>query len=106
VNGAVSIAVLTVLFALIYRFLPDATVRWRDVWVGAAITSVLIVIGQSAIALYLSRTGVGSAYGAAGSLLALLTWIYYSSLVLLFGAEFTKVYARSRGDAIGMRAAA
>ncbi len=105
VNWLVSLIVLTVLFALMYRFLPDATVRWRDVWVGAAITAILIVIGQALIGLYLGRTGVASAYGAAGSLVALLLWVYYSALVLLFGAEFTKVYARSRGDEVGVHAA-
>jgi membrane protein len=104
VNWAISLVVVTVLFALIYRFLPDATVRWRDVWTGAAITAVLIVIGQALIGLYLGRTGFASAYGAAGSLLALLLWIYYSAMVLLFGAEFTKVYARSRGDQIDVHA--
>jgi membrane protein len=106
VNWIVSLLVVTVLFALIYRILPDATVRWNDVWIGAAITAVLIVVGQALIGWYLGRAGVASAYGAAGSLLALLLWIYYSALVLLFGAEFTKVYARSHGAAIEVQAEA
>jgi membrane protein len=106
VNWAVSLVVITVLFALMYRFLPDATVRWRDVWAGAALTAVLIVVGQALIGLYLGRAGVASAYGAAGSLLALLLWIYYSAMVLLFGAEFTKVYARSRGDEVDVHVTA
>jgi membrane protein len=101
INWIVSLVVVTVLFALIYRILPDATVRWNDVWIGAALTAVLIVVGQALIGWYLGRAGVASAYGAAGSVLALLLWIYYSALVLLFGAEFTKVYARSRGAEIG-----
>jgi membrane protein len=104
VNWAISLVVITVLFALMYRFLPAATVRWRDVWAGAALTAILIVIGQALIGLYLGRAGVASAYGAAGSLLALLLWIYYSAMVLLFGAEFTKVFARSRGDEVDVQA--
>ena len=100
VNWVVSFVVITVLFALMYRFLPDATVRWNDVWIGAAMTAVLIVVGQALIGLYLGRAGFASAYGAAGALLAVLLWVYYSALALLFGAEFTKVYARSRGDEI------
>lgn len=91
----VSVVVATLLFALIYRFLPDAPIGWDEVWSGAALTAVLFVLGQALIAFYLSRAGIASAYGAAGSFLVLLLWIYYSSMILLFGAELTKVVARS-----------
>jgi membrane protein len=95
-SWAISLALATVIFALIFKVLPDVSIAWRDVWLGAAVTAVLFLIGQALIALYFTFAGVTSAYGAAGSLLALLLWIYYSALILLFGAEFTKVYA---GDA-------
>jgi membrane protein len=88
-----------VLFALIDRFLPDTRVDWRDVWIGALVTALLFAIGQSAIGLYLSHAGIASAYGAAGSLLALLVWVYYSALILLFGAAFTSVNAERRARA-------
>ncbi len=88
-----SIAVTTVLFALIYKYLPEVAVQWRDVWAGAAFTAVLFGIGRTLIGLYLGKASVGSAYGAAGSLVVLLVWVYYSSQIFFFGAEFTKVYA-------------
>ena len=100
INYVFSLAVVTALFALIYKILPDATISWSDVWIGAGITSLLFVIGQFLIGLYLAKSGTASAYGAAGSLLVLLLWIYYSAMILLFGAEFTKVYAARRGSAI------
>jgi membrane protein len=100
VNYGVALGLMTVLFALIYKILPDAKIDWSDVWIGSGITAVLVVIGQALIGLYLSRSGTASAYGAAGSLLVLLLWIYYSALTLFFGAEFTKVYAVRRGKAI------
>jgi membrane protein len=96
----VSFAVVSVLFAFVYKWLPDALVAWRDVWVGAITTAALFSIGKSAIAAYVSRSGFESIYGAAGSLMMLLAWVYYSSLILLFGAEFTQSFARSRGRAI------
>ncbi len=105
VNWVVNIGVISVLFALIYKFLPDAKVEWRDVWTGALATAVLFVVGQQLIALYLGKAGVGSAYGAAGSLLVLLLWIYYSSMILLFGAEFTRVYAEKHGSRVSQQAA-
>jgi len=89
----VSVVLATVTFAIIYKILPDVTVAWRDVWVGAAVTAVLFVIGEAAISFYLAFAGVASAYGAAGSLLVGILWIYYSAIVLLLGAEFTKVAA-------------
>lgn len=100
IDWIVSIAVVTLLFALIYKFLPEAEVAFRDVWIGAALSAVLFVIGQSLIAWYLGVSGTASAYGAAGALLALLLWIYYSAMLLLFGAEFTRVYSAARGHAI------
>lgn len=99
------IALTTLLFAMIYKFLPDAEIAWADVWIGAFVTAVGFVVGQSLIGLYLGRTGVASAYGAAGALLALLLWIYYSAMILLFGAEFTHVYAERRGTRIVERGA-
>lgn len=101
----VSFGVVTVLFALIFRFLPDTKVEWRDVWYGAAFTSFLFVIGKFALGLYFGRSSVGSAYGAAGSLVLLLVWIYYSAQILFFGAEFTQVYSRHHGSRQGQPAA-
>jgi membrane protein len=98
VNFAISFAVTTLLFALIFKVLPDAYIRWRDVWVGAAVTALLFSIGRFLIGLYLGRSSVGSAYGAAGSLVVLLLWVYYSSQVLFLGAEFTQVYANRFGS--------
>jgi membrane protein len=100
VNVVVSLVVVTVLFAMIYRFLPDAKIAWKDVWFGAAITSVLFTAGKFLIGLYLGKTGTASAYGAAGSLAVLLIWLYYSSQIFLFGAELTKSYANLFGSRI------
>jgi membrane protein len=93
----VGFGVTTLLFAMIYKFLPDVELRWRDVWTGALATAFFFSLGRFLIGLYLGRSTVGSAYGAAGSLAIILAWVYYSSQVLLFGAEFTQVYARRRG---------
>lgn len=95
-----SIAVFTLLFAMIFKVLPDAEVAWRDVWIGALMTAVLFALGKFLIGLYLGRSTVASAYGAAGSLVVLLLWVYYSAQILLFGAEFTKVYALKCGSRI------
>jgi len=100
VNFVVSTAVITLLFAMIYKLLPDVEISWGDVWVGAAMTAVLFVIGKSLIGLYLGRSGPVSAYGAAGSLVVLLVWVYYSAQILFFGAEFTKAYADHFGTRI------
>jgi membrane protein len=89
----ITFAVATVAFALIYKVLPDVKVAWRDVWIGAAVTAVLFMVGEAAISFYLAFVGVASAYGAAGAPLAALLWIYYSAMVLLLGAEFAKVSA-------------
>jgi membrane protein len=94
VNWIVSIFVITFLFGLIFKFLPDVDVRWKDVEIGALCTALLFVLGQALIGIYIGTAGVASAYGAAGALLAILIWIYYSALILLLGAEFTKIYAR------------
>lgn len=100
VNLGISVAVTTLLFALLFKVLPDAKVRWRDVWIGALVTAVLFSLGRFLIGLYLGRSSVSSAYGAAGSLVVLLLWIYYSAQILLFGAEFTQVFANRSGRRI------
>jgi len=97
VDLSVSFAFITLLFALIYRYVPDIRIRWRDVWIGAAITSLLFSVGKVLIGIYLGHSSVTSAYGAAGSLVTLLLWVYYSSLIFFFGAEFTQVYASKFG---------
>jgi membrane protein len=97
-NALVSSAFITLLFALIFKFVPDVHVPWRDVWLGAALTGVLFTVGKHLLALYLTRAGVASAYGAAGSLAVVLVWVYYSAQILLFGAEFTRVQACRRGS--------
>ena len=99
-NAALSFGVITLLFGLIYKVLPDAEISWGDVWIGAAITALLFTIGKGLIGLYLGNSSVASAYGAAGSFVVLLLWIYYSAQILLFGAEFTQVYANRFGSDI------
>jgi membrane protein len=96
-----SFAIATVLFAAIFRILPDLKIAWKDVWFGAIFTSFLFVIGKWALGLYLGKAAVGSAYGAAGSLVILLVWVYWSAQILFFGAEFTQVYARTFGSLKG-----
>ncbi|MBO1346095.1 MAG: YihY/virulence factor BrkB family protein [Hormoscilla sp. GUM202] len=96
----ISFGLVTLLFALIYRFLPDVKIAWSDVWIGSAITSLLFTLGKGAIALYLGRSTVGSAYGAAGSFVIILLWVFYSAQILLFGAEFTQVWANLYGSRI------
>jgi membrane protein len=98
VNLLVSFGVVTFLFALIFKYLPDTTIAWRDVWVGAAGTALLFAVGKELIGLYLGRTSATSVYGAAGSLVVVLLWVYYSSQILFFGAEFTQVWCRTRGS--------
>jgi membrane protein len=100
-NFAVSFFVITGLFALIYRALPDMKLHWRDLTIGAAITSLLFTVGKSLIGLYLGRAGTTSVYGAAGALVLVLLWIYYSAQVLFLGAEFTEVYSRRYGSRSG-----
>lgn len=100
VGFVISFAIVTLLFALIFKVLPDATVGWRSVWIGAAVTALLFEIGKQLLALYLGRESTASSYGAAASVVLLLLWVYYASCILLFGAEFTQVWAKSTGCAI------
>ncbi|ELS05235.1 putative membrane protein [Xenococcus sp. PCC 7305] len=97
---AISLGMISLLFALIYKYLPDVKIRWQDVWVGAIITALLFTLGKFLIGLYLGKGSLGSAYGAAGSLIIFLAWVFYSAQILLFGAEFTQVYARKHGRTI------
>jgi membrane protein len=98
VNFLVSIGAVTLLFAMMFKVLPDASIGWRDVWVGALITAVLFNVGKLLLGLYLGRSTVASVYGAAGSLVVILMWVYYSSQIFLFGAEFTRLYAIRSGS--------
>lgn len=93
----ISFVVTTLAFAMMFKFLPLVRLEWRDVWAGAGVTAILFSAGKFLLALYLAKSGVGSPYGAAGSLVVLLVWMFYSSQILLLGAEFTQVYARTRG---------
>jgi len=99
-NVVSSFLVIAVLFAMIYKFLPDVVISWKDVWIGAAVTAVLFTAGKYLIGIYLGRTATTSAFGAAGSLVVLLFWVYYSALISFLGAEFTQVYARRYGPGI------
>jgi membrane protein len=96
----VSLGVVTVLFAAIYKFLPDAKVKWRNVWVGSILTAVLFVVAKFALGFYFGKSNPGSAYGAAGSIILIMLWVSYAGLILLYGAEFTKIYADAHGEAI------
>lgn len=99
-NLGFSFLVVALLFATFFRVLPDVRISWRDVWVGASVSALLFLAGNGLLGLYLRNVRIGSAYGAAGSLLGLLVWIYYSAQVYFFGAEFTQVWARRYGGAI------
>ena len=96
-NFIISFGVVTVLIAAIYKFLPDVDIPWKNLWVGAGATALLFNLGKLLLGLYLGNGSVGSAYGAAGSLVVLLIWVFYSAQILLFGAEFTQVYSKYRG---------
>jgi len=99
VNLMVSLVIVTLLFAAMFKVLPDAPVAWGDVWFGAVTTSVLFTLGKHVIGFYLGRAGIGSAYGAAGSVVVMTVWVYYASMIVLFGAELTHVRSRRwRGD--------
>ncbi|HET6408363.1 MAG TPA: YihY/virulence factor BrkB family protein, partial [Chthoniobacteraceae bacterium] len=100
VNFVVSIGLSTTLFSLIYKVLPDAKIEWRSVWVGAGLTALLFELGKFGLGYYLGREGAASSFGAAGSLVLLLLWVYYASCILFFGAEFTQVYARAASHEI------
>ena len=106
VNTVLTLATTTVLFGMIYKILPDARVHWRDVWLGAAVTSVLFTIGRHLISAYIGSKQVTSVYGAAGALVIILLWVYYSTQILLFGAEITKAYADWRAGRESGRTAA
>jgi membrane protein len=100
-NVVASFFVVAALFAMIYKFLPDVVISWRDVWIGAAVTALLFSAGKYLIGIYLGQTATASAFGAAGSLVVLLFWVYYSAQISFLGAEFTQVYARRYG--LGIR---
>ena len=97
-NSLVALAIAMLLFAMIFKILPSVDLTWHDVWIGALVTALLFTAGKFAIGYYIGKSGLASAYGAAASIVTILLWIYYASLILLFGAEFTKAYAESRGS--------
>lgn len=97
VNFVVSFAVIALLFTMMFKYLPDVKIAWRDVWLGGVLTALLFTLGKYALGMYLGRASVSSAYGAAGSLIVVLLWVYYSAQILFFGAEFTQVYANKFG---------
>lgn len=99
-NIIISVVIVTVIFGLVFKVLPDANVKWRDVWVGAFVTTILFSIGKFLIGFYLGNSSFGSAYGAAGTLVIILVWIYYSTIIVLFGAELTSVYTEEMGERI------
>ena len=105
-NFAVSLGIMTLLFAMIYKFMPTAPIGWRDVWIGALVTAVLFEFGKLLIGLYLGRSGVRESFAAAGSVVVLLAWVYYAAQVFLLGAEFTKVHADAHGSRAGEKAVA
>ena len=98
VDVALSFALATILFALIYKVIPRVPIAWQDVWVGAAVTALLFALGKLLIGLYIGRSSIGSTYGAAGSLVAVVVWVYYSAQIFLLGAEFTRAYAHAHGS--------
>jgi membrane protein len=98
INIFISLGITALLFAMIFKILPNTKVRWRDVWIAASLTSLLFTIGKFLIGLYLGNSSIASSYGAAGSLVVLLIWLYYSAQILFFGAEFSKVYALRYGS--------
>ena len=100
VNLVLNLAITTVLFAIIFKVLPDARIKWKDVWPGAIATSLLFLVGKFLISFYISKSDLGSTFGAAGSLVILLVWVYYSAIILYFGAEFTRAYALNKGAKI------
>jgi membrane protein len=100
VNFIISLGVITILFALIFKYVPDAKIAWADVWIGAAVTALLFTIGKALIGFYIGYSSLSSTYGAAASLVVILLWVYYSAQILFFGAEFTQVYANTYGSRI------
>lgn len=100
VNFVISLIVITILFAMVFKFVPDAKVAWKDVWMGASVTAILFTLGKFAIGLYLGNSSVAEQFGPAGSLVVLLLWIYYSAQISFLGAEFTQVYANTYGSRV------
>jgi len=100
VNLLLTLGITTLIFAVVFKVLPDARIQWKDIMAGAVTTAILFMLGKFAISFYIGKTNIGSTFGAAGSLVILLLWVYYSSIILYFGAEFTKAYAIKYGDAI------
>lgn len=98
VNFLISLVVIILLFALVYKYIPSVKIAWRDVWIGAIITGILFTIGKEAISLYIGQSSTASSYGAAGSLVILLLWVYYAAQIFFLGAEFTQVYANQHGS--------
>jgi membrane protein len=98
INFVVSLGITSLLFALLYKVVPDVKIAWRDVWVGGLVTAFLFALGKFGIGLYMGKAGVASPFGAAGSLVVIVVWVYYSAHILFFGAEFTQVYARAMGS--------
>jgi membrane protein len=99
-NYVILFSVITTLFAIIFKVLPDAKIRWRDTFIGAAFTAVLFLIGKFLISFYLGNSNIGVTYGAAASVVIILLWVYYTSIILYFGAEFTKIYTMNFGGGI------
>jgi len=99
-NSLIILTAITCLFAVIYKVLPDAIISWKDAWIGSIFTAMLFLLGKFLIGYYLGKSNLGVTYGAAASVVILLAWVYYSSLILYFGAEFTKIYALHSGEGI------
>jgi membrane protein len=97
INLIITLGIITILFAFIFKVLPDVRIKWKDIWPGAIATGILFMIGKFLISLYIAKSNIGNTYGAAGSLVILIVWVYYSSIILYFGAEFTKAYALQKG---------
>jgi membrane protein len=100
VNFVVSFAVITAMFALLFKYVPDAEIEWGDVWLGAAVTALLFTLGRFALSLYIEQSDFNQTYGAAATIIVLLLWVYYSAQILFFGAEFTQVYANQYGSRV------
>ena len=99
-NIGVSFGIITVIFALIFKVLPDVRIRWSDVWSGAVVTALLFTLGKYLIGLYIGLTGVGDTYGAAGAVVIILVWVYYSAVILIYGAHYTHVHTRDHGSGV------
>ena len=96
----ISFGVITVLFTLMFKILPDVKIKWKNVWIGAMITALLFIVGKFALGLYFGKAEPGSTYGAAGSIILIMLWVNYSSMIVFFGAEYTKQFSLERGEKI------